>query len=1080
MRLFNSYARTFSKGYTITPEVYGLAKTYPSLNGLYLALPDYVQDSKIGVFGASKVLTWYNSLQDTNYLYSVTDNPATSPTLIESDAQFNNQPCVDFPDEGNTALRFKFPVVVGTMFVVYMTRDSSAYLVYAPRETNPPSQNDKLYYDAFPPGPNGTLWGDEVLNNNNSSVFLSNTRINKNPVTNNVFVVEGSARLLTVYGFNRPDGRESISGFGGRSGDIGGRENKYAVDGSKSVAGKIAAIVTFEDVLTVEQIRSIEDILSDLYINYSGIVLTTTPALKAIVNEVFAFDFVPVTLDEFYPIDSWNLIGDASDIGLSFIGGVLQGTPTYIYESDVIIRITNTNGDVRDFNVPLLVCHKDPIVPILPQLGNIVLVLSSSKDAIDGGSYGIKSAPSNELIYWDDARRLANKTLNRVTVSDIVQPAPTYLASDALFAGQPVVSFAFNNRLELAQEVTGRTFLWVYLQTANTPRQMLDTFPDIKGNGELWTVPNTATVHGTTPVTSLVTKVHKVPVNTLSYKLPIGTAYFITAKAESGSVNFKGFRYGVGKLAFFCSWSTLVTDSDLAILIASLTERYYTDFRPFIFSTLTEYKYATPIQVDLSTKVIDLRNQTLSYNILTNHNSAVITNNLLDFSASTDETLPFSIQATNTSLLSSTLNFNVEVILRTNPLYLFFRNNFTDFSAFFITLNESIVYSLTIVNTWMDYRGAPTTFGSSNVSVATRYELDNKPGMDFDVDGSDFFTGSAAVSGRCFVFGYIRNPLATGRALLLGQDSTGDFLSGTAGTLWDAAATSSSVLNGSSYVNGRVVSNSYVLPAGVLDVLVINTTATMSFTSIAKDRAFTDRSVKGQLAFMCVMQDNVTAQQANSINAGVRDYYDSPKKVVQLAFDGTLNDSGDRSKVPTGPLSFDTIFKFGGNSRILFNNNTINPVTIPNSTDFAFLMEDFTISLWLYINNAIVTGNKAVLYNQTNLVIFIEAGILYVSRVAFTSGSILSYTLPGSIYSSNIFHQIQLGRKNNVLYLFFNGTLVGSTPDNIEYIDYNTPVVLGQGDLSNTGAIKLLIDDFVVFRRNCLNTTNFILPTSPY
>lgn len=1092
MKLFTSFSRTYTKGYEITNPIHVALQqldSFSSLNGVYTAHPDYVKQSKLGVFENDAVLTWTNAMQDGNYLYSITGNTESSPRLIENDPLFNNNPSIDFPDSGNTSLRFKFPIEVGTVFIIYMTRDNTSYLIFAPRETFAQNQQDRAYYDAFTPGVNGSLWASQSIPDNfNNHVYLADSRINGNSVSPDTFIIENVARLLCVSNFNTPNNKESISGFGGRRGRLGGSENPVPLIESKSVCGKIAAIVTYQEVLTESQIEQVEQILLDTYINYSGAVLTEDVRLKGVIGVPFTYDFAPVTLDEFYGIASWELVSPL-DIGLSFVGSVLQGTPSRLLNSNITIKVTNTNGDEFLFDIPTFLCRRDPILSNVPQLNNVELVLSSGRSLLDNGTYGVITGAGNSIIEWDDARRLVGKSLNRQLVNssipNIFHSVPTYLTSDSAFNNQAVVNFASSNRLQTnrTNPFQAQTFLWVYYQPNYGTRQLLDTFPDIKGTGELWSIAEPGQVHGTTPVTALNTRVHKVPVNTLSFRLPTGTVYFITAKSTTGLISFKGFQGLFGKLAFFCSWTTLLSDAELINFIPFLTNRYYSDFSPFIFSQATEFRYASPIAVDLKLKVVDLRNELLSYNIVQNNYSATIgADEILRFSTTKDETLDFSIEVTNTSMLTSVLNFKVETILKTDPLYLDIRNNFSNVNAFYIGLNETITYSSTVVANWADYRNNGQVLVSTSATSINKYELDNKLSINFNLDGSTFFeiVNPETILGKCFILGYIRKEGASGRSLLFGQDNTSDFISGLDGIIWDTSSTSSAILNGTTYVNGRAVPNNYLIRPEVLNTIVINTTSSVSFDTIAKDRAFTDRSVKGFIPFICVLQENVSSDEAKFIDTAIRNYYDAAKKIIQLPFDNNLNDIGDRSKVVTGPLQFDTTFKFGGHSKLVAQNNSIFGVNIPNNSDFAYLTNDFTISFWLFINNSLGGTDRLSLYSQSDLHIFIQGNTLYVSRTTFISGQLASYTIPSSVFSSNTFHLVQLGRKDGICYFFFNGNLIASYPDTFEYFDYNSPVVLGSGNLVSTGAIRVLMDDFVVFRRTCLNTSSFVPPSSPY
>lgn len=1073
MKLFSAYNHTFSAGQTISNEIFQIIRG-ESLEGIWLAHPDYVELSGIGIGSGNKVKTWVNLLQDGNFLYS---DLGSEPTLIVSDSQFNDQPSIHFSNDTFQQLLFRYPLQVQCLVVVYLQQQSGSYLIYAPRQTAAGSPDEILYYDAFPPGSSGTLWAREALDGN--SVYNATSRINRNPVPPTTFVPLNSVRVLSISEFGGTG--QWIQGFGGQHGAIGGI-NPRALQ--NSVKGKIAAIIGFKELPSESVLSELESKLGEIYANYTGPVAIEVPKFKMVIDHVFSYDFADIILDEWFEVTSYELISPTG-YGLSFVGSILQGTVTDTYSGTLKIKVTNSATIEKQFEFDLEFCRTDAVVSSFPKSSSITLVLSTEQDAVDTQYSGLYVNDLNQVTAWEDARRV---TTNSPPVNNAV---PVLVAPDAL---RPELvrldtivnnkhSVRFNAFSELLSPTsrTGRTFLWVYLQEAYGNRSMLDTFPDIKGNGELWTVESIGQVHGTTNVTQLNTRVQKIAVNTLSYQNSLGNLYCITATQPDTALSFQGFKGLRGKLVFFCSWSEVLTPSELAAVISLLASRYYASLAPYIFDDGTEYRTQANVTVDLKNKVSDLQDLALSYEILTNHyGGSIDSNGILSFTAVKDEVLGFEIEVTNSASLSSILSFYVDITLKTNPLYLAAKALFgaDAFSLFLIAELDSLLLDGESIQEWEDYREGGTLLTGYGTTVASVYALDNRNSAEFALDGSAYFELNTAATGRCFVLVYVRKAGATGRAFLLGQSGAAQFASGENGVLYDTGLTAAEVLDGETYVNGVERSSMYVWSDEIMNVVVINTTADLSFDRIAKDRAMVDRSVKGYIPLVFVLNRTVTSTEVAALNQAIRNYYDSPKFVLLLHFDGGVSDSSLRNKVLAVQGSVTTTLKkFGTHSFPLVSSGSCNFITIENKTDLAFLGEEFTISFWISLNLSF--SGRLILYSQTDLWIQYYNGTLYVGRTAFETLALLSWTVTAPFYGST-FHHIQVNRKAGQLYLFVDGDLKQQTADSWEYLDYNTPARIGQSADLTVSSVNCYIDEFVIYRRSGFNDADFTAPAVAY
>lgn len=1067
MKLLNYYGHTFNEGISFSYPLWDLIKDEPSLNGVYIALPDYLNTSHIGITSTlvSTVETWYNMLGDGNYLKA----SAIKPTLISNDSQFNNYPSIDFNDSGNSALYFNKPINVGTIILVYLTRVTNSYIIYAPRSFS----NPNTFYDAFPRSDN-QLWSNEPLLD--GSIYNAQSRINGKDVLSNVYTPLNSPRILTVKNIANSNLTELVAGFGGQSGDISGSDTLYAQP-FNSVKGKIAAILTFESNISLEKVKAIELALSNIYINYTGPVLIDTPYFKYLVGSLINYDFSDIVLDEWFDIVSYELI-TPTDIGLSFDGSLLEGSVAIPYKGDLIIQVTNSNSISKQFTFSIDICKKDPIVDSLPSSSNLTLIVSADKDDLDDSTYGVVIKDVNNVDRWEDARRIDVPILT--TVNELYA---TYNLSNSLFNSRPSVSFTDTTYITTTP-ILGKTFVWVYGQSNYGSRKLLDTFSDIKGEGQLWTVSNTNDIHGQTPITKLITKVNQVSVNTLNYKLLLNTLYIITAyQPDNEAIIFNGFTSLRGDLAFFASWNTILTNTQLNAVVSLLANRYFASLAPYIFDESTVYKVTPLIEIDLSKKVSDLQSLDLTYDLLTPHYDSSIDGNVLSVTTITDEVLHYEIDVTNTIPLTSRLEFDLDVTLKTNSLYLNLKSLLLKFTNFFIVEDDSIILTDDNIHTWYDYRSTITSLSGFNVLYATLDKLDGKPTSEFNVDGSSYYSiaGAGTITGKCFILVYVRKTNASGKSFLLGQTSSTEFASGTNGIFLDSSLTSSHILTQSNYINGRLANPNYIIKPSVVNTIILNSDTPLTFNSIAKDRVFTDRSVKGYIPMLAVLDRNITSDEAIQVNKLIRDYYDPSNFVTLIHFNSVIQDSSIRNKLLiTNASVSNSIKKFGSSSMILFNNSAAKYIELPNDNDFAFLYEDFAISFWIFLT-AQSTDQVVILCTVANLFIYLYNNKLYVGNNTITSLSYFNVTLPGNFYNtSNIFHHIEIDRTYNSLKLYINGVFQAEYLDQIEYTDYTTYARIGQRTNLTTPNIYGYLDEFAIKRRQVLHSSNFTPPSSEY
>lgn len=1048
MKLSAAFNHSFSAGYSYVSQVYNVAKLIPDLNGLYLCDADYLEFSKIGVNNSNKVQTIYNLLFDGNFLQASGNNP----TLITSDSQFNNQPSIDFDNSGTQRLLFHKPIQVGTLIVVYLTRVSGSYLVFAPRQigNNPP-----LLYDAFPSGGN-SLWAQEPLANN--SVYDATSRINSRAVAPTTFVPLNNPRILSVTNISNSNQSESISGFGGSH-----------RDGGKSVQGKIAAIITSASPCPLDVLAAVEAKLAQIYVDYRGVVISSQPSFRIFVGQFFSFDFATIAIDEFFDITTYTYVSP-SGLGLSFSGSILSGYVPEVFDGRFTITITNSNNMVSTFSFALESVKADPFLLGFPRQLDISVSLSTLKD-IDDIPYGIYTDSFGNITKWEDSRRLPDRPLYITSTADSVNQI-TYNGTASSF----ITNSSLNPRLLSGTSVSCKTFIWVYKQKQIGERFMANDFPDIFANGVLWTTATSDEVFGTTAITQLNTKVNKVGVNAFNYQLPTEYGAIITATNTSTSIPFNGFTSQLkGELLYFIGWSVALNETELTAATHLLADKFFASTL-LLFSTAIEYRYTSAVIVNLNKKVTEIAGNEVSYEILVNHYSATISGNDLIFTCPTDDFVSFTIRASTTTE-SVTFSFSVSITLLTNQLYINLKGLLNTFSSFFIVTPETSTLSSGNILQLNEYRANGQGLLATNVvNYVTPTQLDGLPAARFNIDGSshlDFGIPNTS-SGYCFIMAYIRKAGQTGAAFLFGQDSNNIFNSGNNGELL------ANDFYGDVWANGAERERSYVLPEESLSVIIFNSTDLVTINSIAKDRVFEDRSVKGSVAMFCIVDYKIASTSFSALERSVRDYYQPAKIITLLNFDSSITDQSYRAKTLTSNISIlDTVTKkFGAASFPIAKNSAPAYVQIPNDSDFSFLSGDFTIAGWLLTNRATTGGEVVNIYTQQGLSLFFSANQLYLGRSLILGLALFSVALP---LSAATFNHIALTRQNGTLRLYLNGSRVYEAADDYEYRDWNTDAQIGQATAITTSGLNINLDSFVVYRRISLyNGATFAPPISAY
>ena len=207
----------------------------------------------------------------------------------------------------------------------------------------------------------------------------------------------------------------------------------------------------------------------------------------------------------------------------------------------------------------------------------------------------------------------------------------------------------------------------------------------------------------------------------------------------------------------------------------------------------------------------------------------------------------------------------------------------------------------------------------------------------------------------------------------------------------------------------------------------------------------------------------------------------------------TITDSEITPKTVTviGNAHIDTGYKKFGTGSIVFN-GTSDYLTIPDSVNWYFGTNDFTIDTWIKFNPSIYNGG---ICGQT----YFDSDNSWKFYYSYSSPSLslqfnvcsggvytASYSCPGFTPDLNVFYHIELARHGTTMYMFINGVsqslTVHTAISTNEIPDFAAPLFVGAVGRTPTTYYYMRgwLDEFRISKGIARHTTNFTPPTSPY
>lgn len=950
---FNAaYGQSNAIGKTIPLSLWQKASEHRSLNGFYIA------DTGVKLT-AGRVETWYDLSGSTNYLKQL--QTSQRPYLVSNDAAFNFNKAISFATDGSNHLIFDQLTYAGTIILVYnAVIPSSAHPILSYRQI--PNTSPPVYYDMLPRS-GTTMWATSP--NSNNYVYNATTRINAQQVLPSYALAANQTRILSIHNFDHLD---YIQGIGG----------KYTGSVTNSVQGKISAILTFEENLTSEAILELELELQKLYINYNGPVFVSNPPLKYLVNDSVNVELSSFIVDEWFDIVNVELLSPLN-IGISISGTTLIGTLTNIFEGDLRIALTNEANITNIFSVPFRSLKPDPVVVSLPSYGELTSIFTATQDC---GLYANK---------WEDARRTNTITLQSATP---VLTAP--------FNDEVAFTSLLNTSLLSSGNLTGKTFVWVYVKTQAGSKQLLNTFPDIYGQGALWTTATTTQIFGATDVTQCSAYVNEVLVDALSFRLNLNTIYIIIATNPT-ALPFQGFTYINGKLPFFASWSIVLNETQRNTVTSVLAQRYIENTSPVLSQTALRFNYVSSASINIEKLAVDLHNtSSLVYTLVSaDPPDASIVGNVLTYTVTYDVTFQFIVRATNVLGQHIDITFYVDNILRTNPLYLSSRRYLKQHN---FDINQVYINTLdTLSNaSWLEYTLRGKSANAANLSVTT---FNGITSLLWPNTNAGSLTFTEAIAAKTIFFVYILNSLtSTSVNIFNGLPGGGNNI------LFAESTPYAYVYANNKYVNGKTFSLSY----NTINIIAVTWPDTQTIASLT--------GVKGYIPFVLTTTDALPEAHIKALCEEIRGVFYPKRNVLDVQFNNSLLDTATNTTI-TGTATYLSSALNVGQSNLSLENNG----------RWAFLFYDFVISFKLKLVNV---NGKVSLFKINAFEIYLQGNVLYADG-AYTTLAPLS-----------TFYTIVVERNNDILKLKVDGTEVSTSIISIDFNDVTSSALIGNAPLS--------------------------------
>ena len=1002
MKLISSFRQIFAKG-KIRESIGDI------LENLDVAFCFLAGSDNVGKNSSDKVKFITDIFNSTNYLINSSFSPQS--TLIETQPLLKGQPEIIFT--ASDFFLLKKPEIVKELFIIYRPVEYG-YLLYMPRTLpgNPPT-----FYDAFPSGQT-QLFRLETTQGQNLKILNARIQINGQVRPYDVFPNFGQSKLLTLSNIE-----ESIAGFGGKFGEVGGGNfnNTY----QPVYRGGISFILGIKEDLTDEKREEINDFLLNSYLYYPGTILLNSTPLKLIVGNAVNLNLTSRFFDEWYNVVSYELLFP-DFLGLSLVNGFLVGTPTFDFVGILKIKTVNSAGFEYYFDLEISTVTQDPLVANFPNAANLT-ALFISRTGVEKNSNGV-------ILSWEDARR-NSIYLNNYLLDDITIDVDN--------------NISIRESFEFSQSLSGKSFLFVYKQESYGIRRLLDSLPDIEGDGTLWTVPDANTIFGTTNPTQLQVTVGRIQIDLFRYLLPLGE-YFIIVATGDNTISFSSLENNLGQLKIFASWSNKLTATTIEDIFDYLPQ-FLDSLKPQQIITNRQVFLESPITINLKNLISDPLNEEIVYSEI--EENLEITNDILSFSTSVDVVKNLLISGINESGLTRDFTIPIQITIKNNPLYLNLKNNNILAKLTYIYDVDVVNLSLSNVISVSEYSGkSDRLIASDDIKLKTYTDYKNSTSFNFELLGLQHFTllptnTLTAIFMTVYLESLENNSVWFGNNVVLLTLFKDTLLSDTFTPLGLVKTV----------LNGRLSSFDTELTLG-LNTVYFEFDEPVAISTLSKDRNISNRGIKGSLVNSFIFDEPQNFELLNKLS---RDYYDPPRELLILRFESNIFNETNLFQASIFVQNFSTI-SIRGTFSLLLNSSFLSF----ESELFNLHYEDFTIRF--FVRQQTNTALQTIFNLPGNIVCYIDSGVLKL-------GSSLNDSLYGEFtLPTNSWTFVTVSKLESNIYLIVNTSTVKTTI----FVENLISTIFEISSGSNTTEVVNL-EEFIFIRRVGYASVESV-PTSSY
>lgn len=291
---------------------------------------------------------------------------------------------------------------------------------------------------------------------------------------------------------------------------------------------------------------------------------------------------------------------------------------------------------------------------------------------------------------------------------------------------------------------------------------------------------------------------------------------------------------------------------------------------------------------------------------------------------------------------------------------------------------------------------------------------------------------------------------------------------------------------GSSTISSGVENTSTTLKVGTSNDLTTFFNGYIDELRIVKGEALYKSSFAPPTTAYELTDGPVSAQSNKLTPTDIDPYYSSVSLLLHC--DGTNgstsfvdSSSSPKSVTSAGSAQMSTTkSKFGGSS-MYFNGS--NYATIPTNTAFDFGTSDFTLEA--FVNLPTISGTKIVIGRQEPsngmaLQLWISNNTAGVT-LRTQGGGTVYYVTSAAVLTTDTWTHIAGVRYGNLLYIFINGTLSGSTTIPAVTLNCSRPLTIGVLDDTLLGAYYTgYIDELRITKGVARYTANFAAPKAPF